>query len=166
MRRTRTAAGSTCCSVKHPNGNFQKPVRPAAGEIAPKHCIAGLVDHRMDIDRSAEPGMPRIKNLALVSNVGVLAFSCTMPSGRIRRSETRRHCKRAERLSNLRAPRPARLPKPKPMIIKIKPADSRYERGTEGGQVICRADRLRRDAARKFRWERVRHVPALPQECS
>ncbi|PJE36958.1 hypothetical protein CVM52_09210, partial [Pseudooceanicola lipolyticus] len=25
--------------------------------------------------------------------------------------------------------------KPKPMIIKIKPADSRYERGTEGGQV-------------------------------
>ncbi|MEY8829324.1 hypothetical protein AB9K34_13095, partial [Sedimentitalea sp. XS_ASV28] len=47
-----------------------------------------------------------------------------------------RHCKRAERLSNLRAPRPARLPKPKPMIIKIKPADSRYERGTEGGQVI------------------------------
>src|SRR6056297_2043376 len=59
----------------------------------------------------------------------------TMPSGRIRHSETRRHCKRAERLSNLRAPRPARLPKPKPMIIKIKPADSRYERGTDGGQV-------------------------------
>ena len=67
----------------------------------------------------------------------------TMPSGRIRRSETRRHCKRAERLSNLRAPRPARLPKPKPMIIKIKPADSRYERGTEGGQV-----------------RRCRHVPS------
>src|SRR6056297_1473724 len=60
----------------------------------------------------------------------------TTPSGRIRRSETRRHCKCAERLSNLRAPRPARLPKPKPMIIKIKPADSRYERGTTGGQVI------------------------------
>lgn len=60
----------------------------------------------------------------------------TTPSGRIRRSETRRHCKRAERLSNLRAPRPARLPQPKPMIIKIKPADSRYERGTTGGQVM------------------------------
>ena len=59
----------------------------------------------------------------------------TTPSGRIRRSETRRHCKRAERLSNLRAPRPARLPKPKPMINKFKPADSRYERGTQGGQV-------------------------------
>jgi hypothetical protein len=77
MRRTRTAAGSTCCPVKHPYGNFQKPVRAAAGEIAPKHCIAGLVDHRMDIDRSAEPGMPWIKNLAPVGNVGVLAFSCT-----------------------------------------------------------------------------------------
>ena len=57
----------------------------------------------------------------------------TTPSGRIRRSEARRHCKRAERLRNLRAPRPARLPKPKPMIIKIKPADSRYEQATIGG---------------------------------
>src|SRR6056297_2587090 len=69
----------------------------------------------------------------------------TMPSGRIRHSETRRHCKRAERLSNLRAPRPARLPKPKPMIIKIKPADSRYERGTDGGQVT--GPELRGDVA-------------------
>jgi hypothetical protein len=41
--------------------------------------------------------------------------------------------KRAGRLSNLRAPRPARLPNPKPMTIK--PKDSRYERGTNGGQV-------------------------------
>lgn len=57
------------------------------------------------------------------------------PSGRIRRSETRHHCKRAERLNNLRAPRSARLPKPKPMIIKIKPADSHYERGNAGGHV-------------------------------
>lgn len=31
-------------------GSFQKPVRPAAGEIAPKHCIAGPVDHRVDMD--------------------------------------------------------------------------------------------------------------------
>ncbi|PJE37623.1 hypothetical protein CVM52_05715, partial [Pseudooceanicola lipolyticus] len=32
--------------------------------------------------------------------------------------------------------------KPKPMIIKIKPADSRYERGTEGGQVTIRDARV------------------------
>ncbi|PZX03188.1 hypothetical protein LX82_03790, partial [Celeribacter halophilus] len=32
--------------------------------------------------------------------------------------------------------RTARLPKPKSMIIKIKPADSHYERGADGGQVI------------------------------
>ena len=38
-------------------------------------------------------------------------------------------CNRA----NLRAPRPARLPKPK--TTTINPKDSRYERGTTGGQV-------------------------------
>jgi hypothetical protein len=85
MRRTRTAAGSTCCPVEHPYGNFQKPVRPAAGEIAAKHCIAGLVDHRMHIDRSAEPGVPGIKNLAPVGNVGVLTFNCTTAAARIYR---------------------------------------------------------------------------------
>jgi len=33
---------------------------------------------------------------------------------------------------------PARLPKPKPKIIKINPADSRYERGTDrgAGQIV------------------------------
>ena len=77
MRRTRKAAGSTCCPVKHPYGGFQKPLRPATGEIAPKHCIAGLADHRLEIDRSAEPGRPWIKNLAPVGNLHVLAFICT-----------------------------------------------------------------------------------------
>ncbi|TCP58358.1 hypothetical protein EV663_1355, partial [Rhodovulum bhavnagarense] len=33
------------------------------------------------------------------------------------------------------APRPARLSNPKPNTIN--PKDSRYERGTTGGQVIC-----------------------------
>jgi hypothetical protein len=36
-------------------------------------------------------------------------------------------------LSNLWAPRPARLPNPK--LTTINPKDSRYERGTAGGQV-------------------------------
>ncbi len=57
----------------------------------------------------------------------------TTLAGRIRRSETRRYCKRAERLSNLRAPRPSRSPKPKLRIIKIKPKGSHYERGIRGG---------------------------------
>ena len=42
--------------------------------------------------------------------------------------------KRAGRLSNRQAPRQARLPTPKPTTIN--PKDSRYERGTTGGQVI------------------------------
>ncbi len=41
--------------------------------------------------------------------------------------------KRAGRLSNLRAPRPASLPSPKPTTIK--PRTLVYERGTTGGQV-------------------------------
>ena len=59
----------------------------------------------------------------------------TTPSGRTHRSGTKHRPKRAGRLSNLRAPRPARLPSPKPTTAKIKPADARHERGTSGGQV-------------------------------
>ena len=51
----------------------------------------------------------------------------TTTSGRTHRSEIKRPQKRAGRLSNLRAPRPARLPKPKPRNMKTRPADSRYE---------------------------------------
>jgi len=49
----------------------------------------------------------------------------TTTSGRIPRWATKHPLKRAERLSNLRAPRPARLPKPK--TTTINPKDSRYE---------------------------------------
>ncbi len=41
--------------------------------------------------------------------------------------ETKRPQKRAERLSNLRAPRPARLPKLTTKNMKTRPANSRYE---------------------------------------
>lgn len=56
----------------------------------------------------------------------------TRPLGRIRRLEARRQCKRAERVSNLTAPRRARSPKPKRMIIEIKRADLRDQRRTAG----------------------------------
>ena len=57
----------------------------------------------------------------------------TTLSGRIPRWTTRPPQKRAERSSKLIASRPARLPHPKPTTIK--PKDSRYDRGTTGGQV-------------------------------
>jgi hypothetical protein len=59
----------------------------------------------------------------------------TTTSGRIPRWATRPRQKRAGRLSNPRAPRPPRLPHPKPTTIN--PKDSRHERGTTGGQVKC-----------------------------
>jgi hypothetical protein len=82
MRHIDPTASHTCGPVKHPCRDFQKPVRPAAGKIAPKHRIAGLVDRLMDMNKSTKPGMPSIKNLAALSNVGVLTFSCTTQDGR------------------------------------------------------------------------------------
>src|SRR5690606_35398146 len=55
----------------------------------------------------------------------------TTTSGRIPHWAIGVQQKRAGRLSNLRAPRPARLPHPKPTTIN--PKDVRYERGTTGG---------------------------------
>lgn len=77
MRCIDLTAYDTRSPVKHPNRDFQKPVRRAPGEIAPKRGFAGLIDHLMDINRPAKPRVPSIKNLAQVGNVGVLAFSCT-----------------------------------------------------------------------------------------
>ena len=57
----------------------------------------------------------------------------TTTSGHIPRWAIGVQQKRAGRLSNLRAPRPARVSNAKPTTIK--PKDSRYDRGTTGGQV-------------------------------
>ena len=51
----------------------------------------------------------------------------TTMSGRTHRSEIKRPQRRAGRLSNLRAPRPAHLPKTTTKTMKTKPANSRYE---------------------------------------
>jgi hypothetical protein len=90
MRHSNPTAGSTCSPVKHPYRDFQKPVRPAVSEIASKHRLTGLVDHLMDMNQSAKPRMPSIKNLAALDNVGVLACSCTTPSG-LTRPSTNHH---------------------------------------------------------------------------
>ena len=90
MRHIDPTAGNTCSPVKHPNRDFQKSVRPAAGEIAPKHRIAGLVDQVVDKNRLARPRVPWIKHLAPVGNMGVLAFSCTTPNALILPLSTKR----------------------------------------------------------------------------
>ena len=81
MCRIDTATAGTCGPVKHPDRDFQRPVRPTAREIASKHRHTRFVDHLMDINRSAKPRVPSIKNLAPIDNVGVLAFSCTTAVG-------------------------------------------------------------------------------------
>ena len=106
MRHIDPTAGHTCGPVKHPCRDFQKPVRPAAGKIAPQHRIAGLVDRLMDMNKSTKPGMPSIKNLAALSNVGVLTFSCTTSTDRTARTTERRLTKRSEKSYN----QPTRCP--------------------------------------------------------
>lgn len=59
----------------------------------------------------------------------------TTPSDRTRRWEARHRSKRAGRLSNLRAPDPARLPRATAQPTNLKPADSHMIEGPEGGQV-------------------------------
>ncbi len=51
--------------------------------------IAGLIDQLMDKNGSAEPRVPRIKNLAPCGNVGVLAFGGTTRNGYTARSATK-----------------------------------------------------------------------------
>ncbi len=85
MCRIDTATAGTCNPVKHPERDFRRPVRPTACEIASKYRHTRFVDHLMDINRSAKPRVPAIKNLAPVVNVGVLTFSCTTPVVRIHR---------------------------------------------------------------------------------
>jgi hypothetical protein len=80
MCRIVPATAGTCGPVKHPDGDFQRPVRPTASETASKHRHTRFVDHLMDIKRSAKPRVPSIKDLAPVDNVGVLAFGCTITS--------------------------------------------------------------------------------------
>ena len=79
----------------------------------------------------------------------------TTTSGPIPRWATRPRPTRAGRLSNLRAPRPARLPHPKP--TNINPKDSRYERGTTGGQV-----RLRGSVGSQLRHSCSRYLTSQP----
>ncbi len=63
--------------------------------------------------------------------------------GRTLRWGTERQSKRGRRLSYLRAPRLPRLLSPRPTTTKIKPADSRHERGTSGGQVNVKTPKTR-----------------------
>lgn len=59
----------------------------------------------------------------------------TIRSGRIPHWATKHRDKRAERSSNLRPPRPARLRQTGSRNTEIQPADPRYKRATRRGQV-------------------------------
>ncbi|WP_323042713.1 transposase [Gemmobacter sp.] len=62
-------------------------------------------------------------------------------------------------MSTLRAPPPARLPNPKPTTIK--PKDSRYERGTTGGQVTGRKSRGKPVKHDKRRYKRRNRIEIM-----
>jgi hypothetical protein len=71
--------------------------------------------------------MPSVNNITLTGIVGVPYRRCTTTSDRTHLWETKHPLKRAERLSNLRAPRTTRLLKLTTKNMKSKPANSRYE---------------------------------------
>jgi putative transposase len=75
-----------------------------------------------------DPGKPQ-QNAFIESFNGSLRDDATTTTtlDRTHRSEIKHLQKRAGRLSNLRAPRPARLPNHTRKIMKTRPADSRYE---------------------------------------
>ncbi|WP_296645245.1 hypothetical protein, partial [Roseinatronobacter sp.] len=53
MCRIDAATAGTSGPIKHPDRNFQRPVRPTASEVTSKNRHTRFVDHLMDINRSA-----------------------------------------------------------------------------------------------------------------
>src|SRR5215831_9510529 len=75
--------------IKHPRRQFQPALPRSALQRAAQNRAVQLLNRFMDKDDVSSPGMPGIKNLALLPNfstVGVTPPSCTMPSARIRAS--------------------------------------------------------------------------------
>ncbi len=103
-----------------------------------KHLAANTIEPRFATPERPSKIDPFAEKLAgwLKTEAGKSRKQRRTMSARTRLWETRRRSKRAGHLSNLRAPRPARLPKTTAQATNLKPADSRYERGTQGGQVI------------------------------
>ena len=69
--------------IKHPRRQFQPALPRSSLQRAAQNRAVYFLNRFMDTDDASGPGMPGIKNLALVPNlgtVGVTAPSCTMPA--------------------------------------------------------------------------------------
>ena len=83
------AHGRTSDSVEHPERNLQHATAWLTRSAASSHLAVRLLHNAVNANRLASPRMPGIRNGPLVeglSNVGVLSFSCTIPSDAIRHS--------------------------------------------------------------------------------
>ena len=73
--------------IKHPCRQFQPALPRSSLQRAAQNRAVYFLNRFMDTDDASGPGMPRIKNLALVPNlgtVGVTAPSCTIIGDRIK----------------------------------------------------------------------------------
>lgn len=133
-------------------------------------CIAGTRNWAISArwsSRRARSGLnemstkPAATQLAERRRKLALWRATTTSAGRIPRWATRTRLSRAGRLSNLMASRPAPLPYPK--STTINPKDSRYERGTPGGQVMRPAKPLPSRQARGYQSPSpVRQIACIP----
>ena len=71
------------------NGRDRQTCR-FAGQAASRDRVARFIQYTVNRDDASGPRMPVVKNPLFAGNVGVQAPSCTIPSGRIARSDTDR----------------------------------------------------------------------------
>ena len=77
-------------AVEHPQRNLKGQTCSFAGQAASRDRVARFIQYTVNRDDASGPRMPVVKNPLFAGNVGVQAPSCTIPSGRIARSDTDR----------------------------------------------------------------------------
>jgi hypothetical protein len=141
IRSNADVQGRADHAVKHPRRNLKPAVRRRTGGTAAANFPARPSDNLMNVNMAPGPRVPRIKNFANIGIVGVPSPRCTTTSGRTRRWETEHRHKRAGRACKMEASHPARLCRWD--STNTKPVDSRYDRGTSGGQIMEAVDLVR-----------------------
>ena len=76
--------------VEHPGWNLKPAVRIGTAQITAKNNVVRLLDSFVNADPKTKPWMPRVKQFAKLSSVGVLKPCCTTPRGRTPRLATKR----------------------------------------------------------------------------
>ena len=79
----RTASGQAS-AIEHPGRDLQPSLHFRSVKSAAEKDAIGLVDHRMDANLAASPGMKPIQNFSANGPVGVLELRCTTSSAHIR----------------------------------------------------------------------------------